>query len=318
MHRINPRTSTIPFSSFQVLSKSFVFGINSLNQEVFAQVDENEPDDYEEEDDEYLAEILAEEEREAEELAKMEAEMKELNEMKAQRQKMNQQKHTKMPSGGGMPGSKNKNFEKLEEELRRKETIAQEAKQESNAQAQEEIEKKKAEEIAKKREAAFEAEIARAKDERTRKNLERQKAKDAKIVKQILKEGMKGHHYAVLGLRCQWGEVKIGPFKFCSVKDREVKKAYRNMARLVHPDKNRDGRAEQAFDMLEKSSSILLDDKKRKEYDTKLKLQRKNSFQKGLRIIDDTWNGLSKTFATMKAILGPFATPIFILVALII
>jgi len=42
------------------------------------------------------------------------------------------------------------------------------------------------------------------------------------------------------------------------------------MARLNNPDKNRAGRAGQAFDVLEKSSTILLDEKTRKEYDAKL------------------------------------------------
>lgn len=322
IQHVKPRTSILSLSTFHIIHISTYAIFACLPHEINSQVyvdeeDEELGDDEQSHHDELLAEILAEEGREAEEMAHLEAQMKELDEMKAQQLKMKEQQQNQRKPGG-MPGGSNKGFDKLEEELRRKEAAAQEMKKEANLKAREEAEKQKADKIAAQREAAFKAEVARAKDEKTRKDLERQKAKDAKIVNKILQNGNRGHHYAVLGLKCQWGEFKIGPFKLCSIKNGEIKKAYRNMARLVHPDKNRDGRAEQAFDLLEKSSSLLLDEKKRKEYDAKLKIQRKESLQIILRTIDDTWNGVTKTFNTMKRILGPFATPIFILVALII
>lgn len=297
----------VPYS---ILMFSIIFSVP-----VIAQAEEG-IDETSEDDDELLAEIIAEEEREAKEMAKIEAQMKELDEMKAQQKKMKEQKHGQHP--GGMPGSSNKQFEKMEEELREKEAAAQELKREANAKAQLEAEKIKAAKIAAEREAAFEAELARTKDAKQRTELERQKAQDAKIVRKVLQQGKKGHHYSVLGFKCQWGEFSIGPLKFCSIKNGEIKKAYRNMARLVHPDKNRDGRAEEAFNLLEQSSSILLDEKKRKEYDLKLKVQRKELFKKSLGTVNETWNVVAKTFKTLKAILGPFATPIFVLVALII
>ena len=270
--------------------------LSSLAQNVYAVEEDYYRDEEDKEtSDELLAEMLAKQKMEVEELAKLEAQMRELDEMKAHQQTMKEDDNTNM------------DFQNMEEEQSNKEAIAQE-----------EAERKRAAEIAAKREEAFQAEIARAKNEKARKALKRQKAKDAKIVRRILNQAKKGHHYAILGFKCKWGEIKIGPFKFCTIKNGEVKKAYRNMARQVHPDKNRDGRAEEAFNLLELSSSILLDEKQRKEYDAKLKVQQKELLNTGLRTIDDTWKGLVKTLNAMKTILGPFATPIFVLVALII
>ena len=313
------------FIKFQQFSHVLVIGISSLKKEVFAFAQQVNDDD--DTHDDYLAEILAEEQREAEELAKLEAQMKELDQMKMQQEQMKQERHKdmNMPSGSAKmsgSGARNKDLDNIQEELRKKEAMAQEKKKEAfakeHAAAKEEAKKERAEKIAKERDAAFQAEIERARDEKTRKNLKRQKAKDANIVKKILNNGKQGNHYAVLGMRCQWGEIQLGPLKFCSVKNSEIKRAYRKIAKLVHPDKNRDGLAEQAFDLLEKSSAILLDEKQRKEYDVKLKLQRKDRFQSGVRTVDDTWNALVKVLTTLKKVLGPFATPIFILTALII
>lgn len=316
------RTFTGPFpsSTVNLITNSFVFGLAFYTSKAVAQNDEIYPeglDHDEEDDDNYLTEILAEEQREAEELEKMEAQMRELDELKAQQLKMKHHNQEKMTPGGmpkGIPGGSNNQFQKMEEELRQKEAIAQEMKQQDNDKAREEAAKAKAEERAKEKEAAFQAEVARAKDEKAKKKLIRQKAKDSRIVKKILRNGMMGNHYAVLGLRCRYGEIRFGPFKFCVLKNGDIKKAYRKVARLVHPDKNRDGRAEEAFDLLEKSSSTLLDEKKRKEFDAKLKRQRQERIQQCLQI----WNGFMKTMSTMKSILGPFATPIIILVVLII
>ena len=42
------------------------------------------------------------------------------------------------------------------------------------------------------------------------------------------------------------------------------------MAKLIHPDKNLDDRAEEAFVQLEWSAAILLDEVARNDYDTKI------------------------------------------------
>mmetsp|Transcript_24294 Transcript_24294/g.29885 ORF Transcript_24294/g.29885 Transcript_24294/m.29885 type:complete len:366 (+) Transcript_24294:46-1143(+) len=291
---------------------------------VFAMASNYEYDDVDDDEDDVLAEILAEEQREAEELEQLEAQMRELDELKSQQQRMKQNQHKHGPKGGmggkkPMGSNKNKKFSSIEEDLMKKEAQAREAETNANAEAQAEINRRNAEEIAKQREAAFQAELKKAKDTKARKDLERRKAEDEKIVKRVLKNSKQDNHYAVLGFfRCKMGEINLGPFKICNLKDGQIKRAYRKMARLVHPDKNKDGRAGEAFDALEKSSAVLLDDQKRMDYDYNLKLRRKDTFQNGLELIDDLINSGVKVLQAMRLLLGPFSTPIVILLLLII
>jgi DnaJ-class molecular chaperone with C-terminal Zn finger domain len=268
-------------------------------------------------EDEFLAEILAEEEKDAAEMAKLEAEMRELEELKAQHQKMHQDQHAnKMKPGwnnlnkGSMPEGLND----IEEQLQRKEAQAAEAKKAEQQAALKEAEKKQSEEIARQREAAYLAELERIQDEKIRKEMQRQKRRDGQIVQRVLRNSENERHYAVLGLKCKWGEIKLGPIKFCSVPPSEVKRAYRTIARSVHPDKNRDGRAGEAFDALEKSAALLMDPMKKKDYDVKLQRQRKAVFDQSLLLIQNSCAMLVIGFK----LLGPFATPIAILLALII
>ncbi|GFH57331.1 hypothetical protein CTEN210_13807 [Chaetoceros tenuissimus] len=274
-------------------------------------------------EDEFLAEILAEEQREAEEMAKLEAEMRELEELKAQHAKMHQnQQSQKMKPGmngnrssmsGANSGGKS-NLNDVEEELRKKEAAKAEAERIERQAAIDEEEKKKAAKLAEEREAKYQAELERIKDENMRKKLQRQKRRDGQIVKRILRNSINERHYAVLGLKCKWGEISFGPFKFCSVSPAEVKRAYRTRAREVHPDKNRDGRANEAFDALERSASLLMDPSKKKKYDMILAHQRKVVLGKAFDTLENGW----KAVRTVFKLLGPFATPIAILLALII
>lgn len=275
-------------------------------------------------EDEFLKEILAEEQREAEELAKLEAEMRELEALKAQHAQMHQNNPNKMKPGGGgggkktnmnMPGgATSAQFQQAEEQLRKKEAEAAEAKRLKNAKATEDMERKKAKEVAAKREAEYKAELERLQDEAARKALQRKKQRDGKMVRKIIRQSEKGRHYSVLGMKCKWGEIKLGPLRICNVSQGDIKRAYRTAAKVVHPDKNRDGRAPEAFRALEKSAEVLMDSKLKKEYDAILMRQRKEMM--------DRWGaGIKNTIRTTYKIfklLGPFATPITILLALII
>ncbi len=329
IHVISRKTSYYSTPSFKCASLvtsslarlSLQIQVNAQNDEMYDDDDENEIES-EESDHDYLAEILAEEEREAEELAKLEAQMKELDEMKEQQRIMQENKRRSSGGMGGnsnmMGGGKSKEFQDLEEELLQKESEAQKSQQEAFQKEQEEAEKAKADKIAAEREAAFQAEIERTQDEQKRKALKVQKAKDAKVVRSVLKQASKGNHYAVVGLKCRWGEIKLGPIKFCTVKSGDIKKAYRSMARMVHPDKNRDGRAEQAFDALEKSAAILQDEKQRKEFDAKNRAQLKRNIESCISTITDIWKRSTEIIKIVTNTLGPFKTPIIVLIALII
>eukprot|EP00579_Thalassiosira_antarctica_P005134 CAMPEP_0201885034 /NCGR_PEP_ID=MMETSP0902-20130614/17684_1 /ASSEMBLY_ACC=CAM_ASM_000551 /TAXON_ID=420261 /ORGANISM="Thalassiosira antarctica, Strain CCMP982" /LENGTH=320 /DNA_ID=CAMNT_0048414057 /DNA_START=114 /DNA_END=1072 /DNA_ORIENTATION=+ len=276
-------------------------------------------DDSLEEEDDFLAEILAEQAREEEELSRIDAESREFDAMKARQQ--SEGGGSGMPGGGGpkmggsnrtMPkGAAGANFSKLEEDLKKKE-----AGNASDKEAQEEeITTQKAERIRLKREAAFEAELKKMNEEQ-RKKAQKQKSKDAKVVKRVLKAHKSGRHYAVLGIRnleLQLGpyyifNFSLGPFVFFRVKTKDIKKVYRNLARTVHPDKNKDGRAEEAFHALETSAAILTDEKQRSDYDKRIiaSRRRRNKYAKEsvVGVSQLAWRRSVSTLRVAKRVLG--------------
>ena len=298
---------------------------------------------YADEDEDFLAEILAEQAREEEELAKIEAEAREYDAMKARQQQ--QQQNNGMPGSNGNAGrpkmgkmggagGANTNYSKLEEELKKKESEQQQnankQQQQSNTQsAEDEMNETEAERIRLKREQAFEAELKKMNDEQ-RKKAQKQKKKDAKVVKRILKAHKANKHYQVLGIHnfeFQIGPLfifnfSIGPIVLFRVKTKQIKKVYRNLARTVHPDKNRDGRAVEAFHALESSAAVLTDDKQRSDYDKRIISARRRrnryAFEKIMSVSEFAWNKTVRTFGVTKKVLGPFSTPIMVIGALII
>lgn len=282
-----------------------------------------------EDDDDFLAEILAEQAREEEELSRLEAEAREFDAMKAREYSSASGGAGGPKTGGpnrGMPkGATGAGFSKLEEDLKKKEAenASRKAAREEEKAAQD------AERIRLKREAAFEAELKRMNSEQ-RKKAQKQKSRDAKVVKRILKAHTAGKHYAVLGIRNL--EIQLGPFYFRNfslgpfvlfrVKTKAIKRVYRNLARTVHPDKNKDGRAEEAFHALETSAAVLTDEKKRSDYDKKIiaSRRRRNKYavESVLGASQSVWKKSASTFRAVKRILGPFSTPILVVGALMI
>src|SRR3954447_6028025 len=64
----------------------------------------------------------------------------------------------------------------------------------------------------------------------------------------------------------------------------EIKKAYRKLARDLHPDRNPDNReAEEKFKATSEAYDVLSDDKKRKEYDEMRSLFGSGAFRRGAR-----------------------------------
>ncbi len=287
-------------------------------------------------DDDFLAEILAEEARHEEEAAQMEAEAREYEAMKARQYSGNAGNNSNNNMGGGKPkmggagrtmpkGAGGNNFSKMEEELKKKE-----AEMASLQAAKEEEEKEQeAERIRLKREAAFEADLKKMNEEQ-KKKAQQQKKKDAKIVNRILKASKSGKHYAVLGIRnfeLQLGpyyvfNFSIGPLVLFRVKTKAIKRVYRNLARTVHPDKNKDGRAEEAFHALEQSAAILTDEKQRQDYDKKIisarRRRNKYAVDSVMRVSHTVWSQTASTFKMTKKVLGPFSTPILVVGALIL
>jgi len=296
---------------------------------------------YADEDEDFLAEILAEQAREEEELAKIEAEAREYDAMKARQQQQNNgmpgsnngnASRPKMGKMGGASGA-NTNYSKLEEDLRKKESEQQQnanKQQQSNTQsAEDEMNEKEAERIRLKREAQFEADLKKMNDEQ-RKKAQKQKKKDAKVVKRILKAHKANKHYQVLGIHnfeFQIGPLfifnfSIGPIVLFRVKTKQIKKVYRNLARTIHPDKNKDARAVEAFHALESSAAVLTDEKQRSDYDKRIisARRRRNRYalEKVMTATEFAWNKSVRTFGVTKKVLGPFSTPIMVIGALII
>merc|ERR1712159_865075 len=160
------------------------------------------------------------------------------------------------------------------------------------------------------------------------------KKKDSRVVRSVLKAAKKNNLYAVLGIR-NWNlqipsrDIKIANFKFTipgivfnltSLK--AIKKAYRKRAMAVHPDKNRDGHAQEALIAVENAASILSDKRLRDKYDEEKKLSRLERREESKDLV---FNGLAKVmsalrmiFQAIRIVLGPFTTPVLIILAVLI
>ena len=182
------------------------------------------------------------------------------------------------------------------------------------------------------RERAFQAELDQMSADQQAAAL-KQKKMDAKVVHSILKAVEQNELYKVLGIR-NW-DLKIPAREWrvagwsvtlpgLTVKEttmKDIRRAYRTRAMLVHPDKNKDGRAQQAFIAVEETASILSDHTLRAEYDRHRQAVRRERRQVQLAMVSEvTETVVGTTMGTLKAahrLLGPFATPVIILGALI-
>mmetsp|Transcript_18281 Transcript_18281/g.21097 ORF Transcript_18281/g.21097 Transcript_18281/m.21097 type:complete len:288 (+) Transcript_18281:30-893(+) len=214
-------------------------------------------------------------------------------------------------------------IQKQQEEIQKEEELRRE-QEEQMMEAQRER-------IRQQREKEFDASLARMNEEQ-QKAAKKQKKNDASIVKRILKASSRGNHYAVLGLfNFEWkiGPIKlfrtnykIGPFTLFRPSTKNIKKAYRNRAMRVHPDKNRDGRAQEAFVVIEESATVLTDKGRREQYDLELKLsrieQRERIVQNVQKVLGIVQRQISAVVWVFKNIFGPFALPILLLTCLII
>jgi len=228
---------------------------------------------------------------------------------------------------------------RLEEEYARQEQEQNEtpeeraARQEAERQAKEEAARQeKLEQLRLQREAKFEAKVAKM-DEKQRKKALAKKKKDAKLNQRIIVASDKELHYAVLGInRFRTTTLEIGPFHlfgiqigpfplFPKLSSKQIRQAYKQRARQVHPDKNNDGRAEQAFVEVQKSAEFLQNDEWRSEYDMALRTMRQEQRQHQIQLVTDTWNiihsTITRVWGIVRTFLGPFATPILVLVALL-
>ena len=216
-------------------------------------------------------------------------------------------------------------------EVRRREAEASRREEEkaealANAAALE-----RANEIARRREEEFVLELERLESRRARRRALREKRADARTVRSILSAAGRRpepSHYAVLGMGW-WirmvggGGWYLGPLRIVpGITTRTVRRAYRTRSRQVHPDKNRDGRAEEAFRALEDSLDVLADDGRRRSYDLRVvERRRRRAGQVWGTARDALGMGSGAALGTFRAarrVLGPVATPLFVLGALMV
>lgn len=192
----------------------------------------------------------------------------------------------------------------------------QESRQRQAQQAQETAHRR-----AEEREAAFEQQLSQLASSQDRKRARQQKRQDARIVQRILQAFSRQDYYAILGLARRaavsrrvppWIPQQVLPPMCRAISKADIKHAYRNMGKRVHPDKNRDGRAEQAFVALEEALTVLYDDARRQAYDQEC-LKTNRGRVKIHPILRRTHRVLAQTVGTARKFVGPFAVPLGIL-----
>lgn len=211
--------------------------------------------------------------------------------------------------------------------------MEEELKRRQEQQQHDEQQRIENERIQREREALFEAELQRMSEDK-RKEAIRRKKNDGRIVRRVLQAAERGDHYGTLGIRNlefqfppislklgKWN-LQLPTFTLFRILNKTIRRAYRNMALLVHPDKNRDGRAVQAFVAVENAASILGDEETRDKYDAERLLLRKERTKAARLMIGTSASRLVKatnrSVSVFRKVLGPFAFPVAIIGILIV
>jgi hypothetical protein len=199
---------------------------------------------------------------------------------------------------------------------------------------EERVSREAANRLAEKREREFQTELDRMDKEEKKKAL-KQKKIDGRRVQSVLKAAKHDNLYGILGIR-NWKiflpprEINIASLiKFTipgiiikETSERDIRKQFRKRAMQIHPDKNKDGRALEAFIVVENAAAILSDKQQRNIYDEENKLYRSNRLQANQRLMTTTilsaWNAIRRVVKILKTFLGPFFVPVSIVLAMII
>jgi hypothetical protein len=172
----------------------------------------------------------------------------------------------------------------------------------------------------------LEAQLAKISSEEKRKAFLRQKKRDNALARKILRHSKHENYYAILGIR-NWelplpslfGQNMPSLFRPTSA---QIKKAYRNRAKYVHPDKSKSTFASEAFVAVENAASVLLDPNQRAEYDAFLRQRYQERRDRVTSVVANTLQRCTSSVRIvihgMQRVLGPFAFPALILSALIV
>jgi DnaJ domain len=223
-----------------------------------------------------------------------------------------------------------------EEERRRLQAEAEKEEEERTA-------RERADRIAAERERQFQAELDRVDDDVRRAALMRQKRTDRRRVEAVLDAAKRGDLYGVLGIRFRWNvrvpalqvnvplpgrflggglRLRIPGLALATTTERDIRRQFRIRATQVHPDKNRDGRAQEAFIAVEHAASVLSDGPQRASYDEGLRRVRADRNRARTLIVagavNAAWRVGLRVVGGTHAVLGPFLTPVLILGFLIL
>lgn len=212
--------------------------------------------------------------------------------------------------------------------------------QQSQAEQEENARRKAAQEnldrVAAERERRFQAELDRISDEEQRKLALKQKRRDGRRVRSVLRASKRQDLYGVLGIRnwtLQFPSLKVNLAGFAKftipglkvlggATDQQIKKAFRQRAKQVHPDKNKDGRANEAFLAVQEAAGVLTDPNLRQQYDADRKAHLQDTMESRKQLVathvGSVLGVLRKLIKVAQTILGPFFVPVAILGALII
>ena len=206
----------------------------------------------------------------------------------------------------------------MEAELERAKLAAEAAKraraQDASKLADEAEEERKAARRL-KREKQFQQDLKQM-DKETAAAAKRKRKSDKKVIDRVLRASTQGNLYAVLGVEKKW-------WRFWtllidtdhSVSSKQVKVAYRTMAKRIHPDKNKDARAEDAFDLLQEAHEILGNERSKLEYDRKVARMKRNgredAISKTVDVVTNAWERSSDVLSAISRVLGPFAPSVF-------
>jgi hypothetical protein len=221
------------------------------------------------------------------------------------------------------------------------------------ATEKERLEKQELLRIQQEREAAFERELQMAATEQHKKKLQQQRRKDHALVRQVRRAAQRGDLYRVLGLRnwqFQMGGwcwnipwffwprklrnekkndkknskclVKFPTWRVFGISSQDIRRAYRARALLVHPDKNRDARAQEAFVAVEEAAGVLTNEATRKDYDAMVTKDRKERLvqwqHRVQQLVHVVSGNVRRILKVMRTVLGPFTVPILVLGGILI
>lgn len=227
-------------------------------------------------------------------------------------------------------GDDDDGFSRYQEPSREDEDLLRKQREEEERRMEEE----RMERIRREREQAFEKEVAKMNEEQ-KKLAKQQKRKDARICRRILGANERGDLYGVLGLReipllkLNPREFQIGPLSWnfpgwdgLRISSQDIRRAYRELAKKVHPDKNRDGNAVAAFHAVEEAASILSDDSARALYDQEREEYRRSRHDRRIQHVQTVWASVDimarGVYQIVHQVIGPFFVPISILSALLV